>query len=149
MSMAPSESKELRAPSSSRDGVTLVEVMVATAILILALAGAYNLVSLSTRLARVARNQYLATTIARSRVERAQTFDYVDLHLLAEDGLLVNEYGAPDQYGEFRRTTLVNTNYDALVTSFEVTVEIKTVATGHFEGLEEAVDTLFTEELGP
>ncbi len=141
--------KELTGSSGARDGITLVEVMVSMAILVVALAGAYQLVSLSTRTTRMARNGYLAATVARSRVERAQAFEYDDLPLLAENEMLVNEYGMPDMYGDFRRSTIVNTNYDTFVTSFEVVVEIKNASSGSFEGLNESVFTLFTEELVP
>lgn len=128
-----------------KDGMTLVEVMVALGVLVIVLAGAYQLVTQSARLTSSARNRYLATTIARSRIERAETFEYDDLHLLAEDDMFVNEFGTPDPFGQFRRSTIVDTNFQPFITSMEVVVDIKDMTTGSFEGQQESVSILFTK----
>lgn len=126
-------------------GMTLVEVVLALALLSLVMAGSYLLVSRAAATSRAARDHYVAAVIAKDRLERARNFAYDDLHLLAEDHVIVNDTGLPDPEGHFRRTTLVDTNYAPNLTKIKVIVEVRSRRTGNFDAGEESVASLFTE----
>jgi len=129
--------------------MTLVEVVIAIAVLALVMAGSYALVSRSAALSRAARNHYVATMIAFNRLERAKNFEYDDLPLMAESEVLVNDNGVPDTEGDFRRTTTVNTNYAPNLTKIEVKVDIRNMRSGNFEGEQEKIASLFTSYYEP
>ncbi len=126
-------------------GFTLVEVMVALVLVVLVLAGAYGLVVQAEMLSTVARNHYVAIAIGKNRLERARNFQYASLSLLTESDVQVDDNGAPDTTGRFKRTTAVNTNYAAGLTEVVVTVKIKNVQTGTFGSELERISTLFTD----
>ena len=127
--------------------MTLVEVLVATFLIVMVMGGAYSLIVRSSELSRSARRHYVAVSLAKSRIERARNFQYGDLMLLTENNLTVNDNGAPDLAGRFRRTTTVNTNYGAGLTEVVVTVKIRNPHTGLFTPDCETIQTLFTELL--
>ena len=128
-----------------QQGMTLVEVVLALVVLSLVMAGSYLLVSRAAATSRAARDHYVAAVIAKDRLERARNFAYDDLHLLAEDDVVVDDTGLPDPEGNFRRTTIVNTNYASGLTKIEVIVEVRNQRTGDFTGGQESVASLFTE----
>lgn len=139
----------------SRRGMTIVEVVVALGFLCLVLAGAYAMLTRSAAVMRAARNHYVAVTLARNRLERAQNLDYNTLYLLRENNVLVDENGAPSSVGGFRRSTWVDTNYVMTVgtgtnlmlvtnTYITVQVEIRNVRTGVFAGEKEELSSVFT-----
>jgi prepilin-type N-terminal cleavage/methylation domain-containing protein len=125
-------------------GMTLVEVIVALSVLLMVMAGSYTLIVQTAALTRAARYQYLASTIGKSRLERAQTFPYEDLHHFEEDQVLVDGNGSPSENGTFRRSTIVDTNAANNCTEIEVIVEIQNPKTGQFEGWTEEIATKFT-----
>jgi len=130
-------------------GFTLVEVVVSAVLLALAIAGSYLVVSRTAWLVRTARNHYVAVSIGRARIERARGFAYEDLWLLRETNVVVDVRGVPSSDGDFRRTTLVNTNAQPNLTLVTVDVEIRNVRTGRFTGEKESVACYFTEYLTP
>jgi len=128
-----------------QQGMTLVEVVLALVVLSLVMAGSYLLVSRAAATSRAARDNYVAALIAKDRLERARNFAYDDLHLLAEDDVVVDDTGLPDPEGNFRRTTIVTTNYAPGLTKIEVIVEVRNQRTGDFTAGQESVASLFTE----
>ncbi|HRZ11663.1 MAG TPA: prepilin-type N-terminal cleavage/methylation domain-containing protein [Kiritimatiellia bacterium] len=132
-----------------RSGFTLVEVMIAVVLVLLALGGAYTLIVHSARVSRAARDHYVAVNLAKNHLERARNFRYADLYLLAEDNLVMNENGGPDNRGRFRRTTVVDDDYATGVTEITVTVQVRNRRTGEFGEEKEQISSLFTEYLTP
>ena len=131
--------------------MTLVEVVVATFLMLLTMSGAYLMIIKSSELSRSSRRHYIAISLAKNRLERARNFFYSDLQLLSESDMIVDDNGTPDPDGKFKRTTEVNTNttYGAGLTEIIVTVKIRNPHTGLFTPDNESIRTLFTEYLTP
>jgi len=132
-----------------RAGMTLVEAVVALALLGVVALGAYRLIVVGLQLNRMARLHHQAIVLANSRLERARNFRYEDLGLIVENATLLNAAGTTDEEGAFRRSTAVNTNYAAGLSRVQVTVEIRDPRTGSFAGETETVSTLMTKYLEP
>ncbi len=92
--------------ASSR-GYTLVEVVVAMAILAIALAGIYRVMTVSMQTRQVALNHYVATVMANNQIERAKNLAFGNLSLLIEHERAVDELGTTDANGRYLRTTLI------------------------------------------
>jgi prepilin-type N-terminal cleavage/methylation domain-containing protein len=133
--------------SCSTNGFTLVESVVACAILALVIAGSYRLVNMSSALMRSGRNHYIAVNIAKSRAERARNFAYGDLSLLMETNVVVDGNGTPVSAGDFRRSTIIDTNYQAGITLLTVNVEIRNIRSRTFKGELETASSLLTDYL--
>ena len=127
-------------------GFSLIELVVAMVLLAVVMGGAYSLISQSAVMARIARNHYVAVTLAQNRLERARNFAYDDLPLLAENAVVCDENGSPAPLGSFRRTTAIDSTYTTNTTEIVVTVEIKSLRSGNFDR-QEQVASVFTEYL--
>jgi prepilin-type N-terminal cleavage/methylation domain-containing protein len=94
--------------SGKSAGFTLIECLVAMFILGMCMAGTCAVaVSVKTTGDR-ARQQYVATNIARNRAERLRNFDFAQIDSFGESNVRVNASGSPDTVGEYRRTTSVS-----------------------------------------
>ncbi len=135
-----------------RSGFTLVEAVIAFAVCALILAGAYPLLTSTTRKLYQARDHYAATTICLAQIERARDIPYEQLGsaLGRDNQVRVNEMGANDSQGRFRRTTSVRVDYpDSGLTSVSVTTDIMNRKTGAFTNELETMSYLFTAYLKP
>lgn len=132
-----------------RSGFTIIEIVVSLIVLAVVMAGAYQVITVAARLRHSARNHYIAVVMANNRIERAKNFEYKDLSLLAESNVVLDEDGAGDPNGWFRRTTTVNTNFASRLTELTVTVQIRDRATKEFKTQAETVTTLLTEYVVP
>ncbi len=133
-------------------GFTLVEVVVALAILGIAMLGAYSVVTMSTQTRENAHNHYVATVIANNRIERAKNLTFDGISALAEDRIAVNELGAPDAEGAYRRTTRIDTSWDGdpMVTRIAVEVEVPQLLRNPTRSPDSVlVSTLLTDYLEP
>ena len=133
--------------SKKKQGFTLIEAVISLVLVVLVLGGSYAMISQSTRGIYAARNHYVAINISRARLERVRNFTYDQLITLTETNVVVNDSGIPQSEGYFRRTTLVNTNYQAGLTKVEVITDIRDSKTLSFRGDYESVASLFTEYL--
>jgi prepilin-type N-terminal cleavage/methylation domain-containing protein len=135
----------------SRDGFTMVEVMVSVFLMALVMTGAYALITRASALSRVARNHYVAVSLCKNRLERARTLDYASVPLLAENNVIVNDSGMPESGAMFSRTTTVNTNtVSTNCLEMVVTVKIRNQRSGQFVGEKEQMSSLYTDyELAP
>lgn len=129
---------------ASRSGFTMVEVVITLVLTVLVLAGAYAVSIQSMKLSRAARNEYIAATMAKNRLERARNFQYSDLYLLAESSLIVNDNGMPTVAGQFSRSTTVVTNFGVDLTQITVNVKVKNRKTGAFGPAQQTIAQLFT-----
>lgn len=132
---------------SNKAGFTLAEAVISSFLVILVLGGAYALVSQSSSLIYSARNHYIAINISRARIERIRTFPYDQIQSFTETDVVVDDSGTPTTEGYFRRTTTVNTNYQAGLTMVQVQTDIRNQKTLTFKGEKESVASLFTEYL--
>jgi len=91
-----------------KDGMTILEMVIASMLLGLILTCAFPLVEQMMGRIQTARDHYIAATLCQARIERAREAVYADIGLLAEKDALVDDYGnraVPD--GRFQRTTIV------------------------------------------
>ena len=119
----------------------------AVALLALTLVGAYLMITQNSRLLLSARDHYVATTLCLARIERARNVEYTLLPLLAEGapGIRVNQDGAPDANGNFRRQTLVTTDSpDTGATTIDVVVSIINRRSGTFGTEQETMSCVYT-----
>lgn len=135
-----------------RRGFTITEALVAIVLTALVLSAAIPLVSSTARKLYRARDHYVATMLALAHLERLRDVPYDQLPrvLTSEEHVRINDQGAPDQEGRFRRTTTALPDHpETGVTMVTVTVEIMDRKTGRFEGEQETMSYLFTEYLKP
>ena len=105
--MNPSRIIQTKLPHPASDGYSLLEVVVALAILGISLAGIYKVMTVSMQTRQVALNHYVATVMANNQIERAKNLAFGNLSLLAEDELRVDELGTTDADGRYLRTTTI------------------------------------------
>ena len=133
---------------TQRDGMTLVEAVVAVLVLSIGLAGACALVVQANKTATMARDHYVAVNIGKNRLERARTFEFDDLYLLEETNVVVDWNGDSDPDGYYRRSTVV-TNVSTNLIELIVTTEIRNRKTTDFDGEQEVMRSLYTEYQEP
>lgn len=129
--------------------MTIVEVVLALFLLGLATAGAYQLIVQSARLAKTARNDYAAITLAKNRLEKVRNLEYDDLYLAWESDLVIDDHGQPTSLGNFRRSTIITPDVEPGLTRIDVEVEIRNVRTGVFDGWKEHMSTKVPREWRP
>jgi prepilin-type N-terminal cleavage/methylation domain-containing protein len=127
-----------------RVGFTLIEGMIAIMVMAIVMGGVYALVVQAAQMSRKARDHYVAVNICKNRIERAKNFQYSDLRFLAESVIVVDENGNPTTSGNFRRTTVVNTNYGGGLTQVTVTCQLRNYRTGTW-GSSEVIASLYTQ----
>jgi len=126
-------------------GFTIVETVIAIMILAMVMGGTYQLVYSTARLTQKARLHFLAMHIANNRLERARNFSFMNLPLMTDSNQVVNDQGALDDAGVFRRTTTVVTNANGNLTKVTVKVNLKNLMTGGWNTNEyESVSTYLT-----
>lgn len=108
----------------ARRGITIIETVIALMIFAICIAGFCGIVLQSRQLSDSARDHYTAVNLARSRFERARTFDFDQLHLFVESRTLTDHVGNSDPNGSFRRSTTVS-NINPRLIEMTVMVEIK------------------------
>ncbi len=114
----------IQKPRTTSSGYTLMEVVVAMAILGITLAGVYRVMTVSMQTRQVALNHYVATVMANNQIERAKNLAFGNLSLLVEDARAVDELGTTDANGRYRRTTIIEPNWggESNLTRIAVTV---------------------------
>ena len=98
---------------SRTEGFTLVEVMMASVILVIVSVGFGAGMLAAMRTHRASADYYKAASIARNRIQRAKVLDFNSMATLAENDTHVNESGNIDDgsAGRFRRTTTITYVY--------------------------------------
>ena len=114
-----------------KDGVTLVETLFSAVILVLVVAGVLVIFVRTVDISKRIDKEYVATNLAKSRVERARTIKvthgFASLVDLNETDVIIGSDGVSDQDGEYKRSTTVTTNYNgnARLTKIEVAIVYK------------------------
>ncbi len=134
--------------------MTLLEVVIALSVFMVASAGICLLITQSRRLSDSSRDHYQAVNLAKNRLERARFLPVSALPMLAESNVCVNASGAvvDDDDAMFRRSTTVMLATSNL-TEVVVTVDIRNRSTWDFgtdtNGIREVVQTYFTTYYTP
>lgn len=105
--------------------MTLVEVVVALALLGIGLAGAYYAITAAMQARRFAHDHYTAALIANNQIERAKNLPFVQLILLNENGVRVDEIGQSSAEGRFYRTTAITTPWNGNSNVAQVQVSVR------------------------
>jgi len=133
---------------SRRDGMTIIETVVAIVVFALCVGGICALVLQTKQTSDRARAHYTAINIAKNRLERATElgFDHVDF--FGENQVVIDKNGSPDADGNYRRTTVVN-DVKSNLKQMVVTVDIKDRITLSFSGENETIRSYFADIQGP
>ncbi|MDP6525189.1 MAG: prepilin-type N-terminal cleavage/methylation domain-containing protein [Kiritimatiellia bacterium] len=129
-------------------GLTLIETIVALAIFAICIGGYCALVTQVRQAADMARDRYIAVNIAKNRMERARSFDYDQLHLFVDSGVILDDDGNPDIDGNFQRTTSVSNVTDSL-SLISIKIEVRDRITRKFDDDPEVIQTYLTDYLEP
>ena len=95
---------------NTQQGMTVLEMTVAMGLLAVVMTAAIPMVDAMVSRFQMARDHYVAATLCQGRIERARGVLYADLALMAEDGVLLDDFGNVSPSGRFRRTTEVEPN---------------------------------------
>lgn len=111
--------------SRQRSGFTLVEVMVCSVLFALFFGFFISAALSSMRAQHAATAYYKALTIARNRIQRARTFGFDSLSLMAETDTPVDPLGQLDEAGAYSRSTLVEPHTNGVPDLMRVTVRVR------------------------
>ncbi len=116
--------KKLPYAVGDKAGLTLIEVLIASTVIIIFCSGFFLALITSIKSQWLAANYYKAMNLAKNRIQHARTVDFYTLPLLEEYDFRVDEEGNSSVAGQYIRTTIVNTNIvpDLL---YQITVRIK------------------------
>lgn len=128
----------------ARRGMSLIEVVVAVAILSIVVGGVAWMVIMVRNVSDQARDHYIAANIAKNHIERARIIEYDVLEDFEAADVVVDEGGTPDSSGRFRMTTSVS-QVNSNLKEVAVSVEIRNRVTVDFEGEEEQMSTFLSK----
>ena len=112
-------------------GITLAEVLFSVAIMALVVTGVLVVFVQTVDMSKRINYDYTAVNIAKSRIERARTVmatrGFASLTDLAETDTILDQSGSPASDGDFKRSTIIATNYDgnSRMTQIDVKVTYK------------------------
>ncbi len=134
--------------SDRRAGVTLVETIVALAVLSVFTTGVCKLLLSHRKMSDMARAHYTAINIAKNRLELVRTFDFDQVGNFIEDKVVVDASGVPSTEGNYRRTTQIGT-VSANLLELTVTVDLRNRKTLAFTPAKEVLATYIANYLEP
>ncbi len=104
--------------------MTLVEVVVAMALLAIGLAGGYTAISAAMQIRKHAHDYYVGTLIANNQIERAKNLPLSQVVSLVETETPVDELGTGSGNARFRRTTILETNWNSMAQVAKIDVMV-------------------------
>ena len=134
--------------AKARRGVSIIEAVIALMIFAMCIGGFCAIIMQARQLSDQARDHYTAVNMARSRFERARSFEFDQLHLFAEAGVVMNQYSIPDNEGNFERITTV-TNLNPRLAQMTVEVRIRDRRTRRFDTDGETLKMYFADYVEP
>ena len=132
----------------TRQGLCLVEAIVAISLLALCIGGVCAVVMNARQLADMARDRYVAANLAKGRLERARSFSFDQLSLFTESNVVLDESGSPNADGAYRRTTTLTTIMPRLV-QVAVRVDVRNRITRAFSGHPQTLTTYVADYIKP
>ena len=134
-----------------RDGMTILEVIIAVSIFSICVVGMCALIQKSRELSDMARDHYIAVNIAKNRLERVRTYDFDQITEFSElEGTPVDVSGNDVSGSDYRflRFTAVS-NVTANLREVNVIVGIRNRVSLTFTGERESVKSLFADYQEP
>lgn len=125
----------------------MVEVVVALLVFSIFIAGMTGLVLSARQAQDMARSHYIATNMAKNRLELARAIEYANIGIFSEQDVIVDANGNPDPDGGYRRTTVLGTVTPNLV-RVRVSVEVRNRISLEFETDAIVVDSYIAEYVG-
>lgn len=136
-----------RVLTDKKIGMTLTEVVIAVAFMMLSIGGILGVVVQSIDLRQSGERAYIAANLARNRIERARQIrmdeGYSALTKAAETDTMIDANGNSDENGDYKRTTVVEP--DAVTGLTKVTVRVKYKRRGLFSPKEVELLTLISQ----
>jgi Tfp pilus assembly protein PilV len=129
---------------SRKDGVSLVEVVVALLVFSMCVAGICRLITMGRQGSDDARAHYTAINIAKNRLERVKTFEFDQIGLFAQSNVKVDRSGIAAANGEYRMTTTVSSITNDLKEVI-VRVDIMDKISRQFDSENEALRTYIAD----
>lgn len=118
----------------TKNGMTLMEVMVSIGLITLLGGGILMLLAENTKMGQALDYNYAAINIAKSRMDRVRELrrdkGYNSLSASAETDVAVDREGSPDEDGEFKRSTSITTNFEGKENLVKVVVTVKYKGSG-------------------
>jgi len=132
----------------SAGGFTLVEVLVASALLGFFMAAAVAVLVQSSRVTQQVRDRSTASMLAWSQLERVRNTSFSEMDMLIEEapGTRIALSGLPDPDGDFLRRTHIETTTNGLVLK-QIRVDVWPTdrRTGAFDGEPETLETIIAD----
>lgn len=113
-----------------KSAVTLVEVCIATAILVMTVGSFLSIILMSVKSSKTSDYMYIAANMGKNRIERLKELDFQSLEEAEETDTRLDKYGNSNLTGDFFRTTHIAGNYEGSVDLKEVTVTIDYIIMG-------------------
>lgn len=131
---------------NSRSGMSLVEVAIAVAVISIVVTGILGLYYQSVLVSKKMNQLFIATNLAKSRLERLRNIAFDSLPQTAESDTLLDKEGNSIPDGDFQRNTSVSTNYNGDPDLTQVTVTVDYKMKGAFTGNPVTLTTVFVNE---
>lgn len=111
----------------SKLGVSLLEVVIAVMVTSIVIVGVLSLYYQSVLVTKKMNQLFIATNLAKSRLERIKNLEFDQLPFAEETDTQLDQNGNADLEGKFLRNTTISTNYNgnADLTSASVTVNFE------------------------
>lgn len=110
-------------------GMTIIECVVASVIMLLALGGILSLFLQNIKAGKMVDYTYIATNLAKNRIERVREIRREQglsaLSSLSEENVCLDRDGVSSQSGDFRRTTIIDSAYGPNLVKVTVRVDYK------------------------
>lgn len=131
---------------TDKRGISLVEVAIAIMVSSMVIVGILALYYQSVRGIKQMNQVFVASNLAKSRLERLNNFEFNSLPLAEETDTPIDKEGNPDLNGDFKRNTSVTSNYNGRANLTQVTVTVDYKIKGEFSGKPVPLTTVYVEE---
>lgn len=126
--------------------MSLVEVAIAVAIITLVMVGILGLYYENVLVTKKMNQLFIATNLAKSRLERLRNVQFDTLSLSVEKDTTLDKNGNSVENGEFVRNTAVSTSYKGNADLTQVTVTVDYQMKGKLSGKPVSLTTVYVKE---
>ncbi len=132
-------------------GSSLIETLIALALLATFVSGASILIVMNHRLTDKAQDHYSAINIAKDQIEQVRNLrnmDFAQLLALQENGVRIDKTGRIDTHGLFRRSTrITKDSHNDYLINVQVRVDLINRITRTFDGEHEMMQSYMAHML--
>lgn len=129
----------------SQTGVSLVEVAIAVMVTSIVIVGLLGLYYQSVLVTKKMNQLFIATNLAKSRLERLHNLEFSALPLSVETDTYLDSEGSSDPDGDFVRNTAISTNYNGRADLTQATVTVDYKVKGEFSGNPVSLTTVYVD----